>query len=231
MQGSGNVGSFLSSIYSLMYFLPSSYLYLTTVMISAVAVFMLFKGKKAWDFTFMALGAYYGFVFALYVTSLVNASDIPIYLIFIIGGVVGAVIMVRLVQVALPAGIAVVAFLVAQQVYPSSLIIDIAVGAVVFGIASLLYNNIKMLLAGMAGAFLMWLNLSVMGVNTDISQVLAGLLFALGLYLQITENKRRKEEMRRMTAARFSRLSRVMLVKREAPMRTFGDDESFSDFY
>jgi hypothetical protein len=214
-----------------MYFLPSSYLYLTTVMISAVAVFMLFKGKKAWDFTFMALGAYYGFVFALYVTSLVNASDIPIYLIFIIGGVVGAVIMVRLVQVALPAGIAVVAFLVAQQVYPSSLIIDIAVGAVVFGIASLLYNNIKMLLAGMAGAFLMWLNLSVMGVNTDISQVLAGLLFALGLYLQITENKRRKEEMRRMTAARFSRLSRVMLVKREAPMRTFGDDESFSDFY
>ncbi|MCL4331968.1 MAG: hypothetical protein M1162_00395 [Candidatus Thermoplasmatota archaeon] len=231
MSGQGTIGSYLGTIYSLMYMLPPSYLYLTTVMISLAAIFLLFKGNTAWNLTFMAVGAYYGFVFALYITNLIHASDIPIYLIFIIGGVLGAILMKEFVRIALPGAIGILAFLVAQQAYPQSLMTDILAGVVIFGICYGLYAKITMILAGMTGAFLLWFNLTVAGVSTYAAQAIAGLLFAAGVYLQLMERKRLREERRRMTRSRIDRISRIVTVRRERPARGFVEDETFSDFY
>ena len=231
MTGHSSVGSYLSTIYSLMYVLPPSYLYLTTVMVSLIAVLLLFKGRTAWDLMFLAVGAYYGFVFALYLTALLHANNIPIYLIFIIGGVLGAIIMREFVRIALPGGLGILAFLVADQAYPQGMMTDIMIGVIIFGICYALYSRITMVLASIIGAFLLWFNLSVMGVPSYAAQAVAGALFTFGLYLQIMEKKRKKEEQRRLTAMKYGRLSRITLVKKKVPQRNFMDEESFSEFY
>ncbi len=176
-------------------FLPAPYLYLSTVLIVLVSVFLIFKGSFAWKTLLMMVGAYFGVVFSLYLSKDFTGTSLPLYLILVIGAVAGAVLVKGLVHIALPAVIAFLIYLVGTVIYPNFLY-DVIAGLVTFVIAYALYDRITNVLAAVIGALLMWFALYTAGMNSTAAQVIAAATFLLGLSLQYMERTRNHRAVR-----------------------------------
>ncbi len=170
-------------------FLPSGYLYLSTFLIVLVSIFLIFKGSFAWTTLLMMVGAYFGVIFALYLSKDFSTTSLPLYLILVIGAVAGAVLVKGLIHIALPGAIAFLVYLVGTAVYPN-FVYDVIAGLVAFVIAYALYDRITAVLAAVIGALLMWFALYTAGMNDTVAQVIAATTFVLGLTLQYMEKTR-----------------------------------------
>lgn len=196
MSSSGAVsGNYLGYFMALLNILPPQYLYLSTIFVMLIAVLLLFKGSTAWNILMICIGAYYGFVFALYISTIVNFGGLPIYLIFLIAAVIGAILFKAAARIGLSAFFAFIAFILVSSLYPGNISMEILAAIVAFGATYVLYKKLTTLLSAILGSFLLWFALITLGLASVVSQVVAGILMIAGLYLQITERKRsRKEE-------------------------------------
>ncbi len=230
---SSSSGGYLSSILSLLNILPPQYLYLSSVLLIAVSVFLIFYGFRAWEALMISIGAYYGFVFALYISTLVNFGNMPLYLILLIGAVIGGIVFRALVKYAISIFFAIIAFMIAASAYPGNLSMAVLAALVAFTASYFAYKRITSLLSAILGALLLWFGLTAVGINTVMAQVVAGILMVSGIYLQITEKRRKEEKTKRQsgppgswrknTAYRTARIkgNRIILV----------DDEPNWDLY
>ena len=184
-------GGYLSSLLSLLDILPPQYLYLSSILLVAVSVFLIFYGYRAWEALMISIGAYYGFVFALYISTLVSFGSMPLYLILLIGAVIGGIVFRALVKYAISIFFAIIAFMIASSAYPGNISMAVLAGIVAFTASYFAYRRITSLLSAILGALLLWFGLTALGVNTIIAQAAAGILMVSGIYLQITEKKRR----------------------------------------
>lgn len=190
--------NYLGYFMALLNILPPQYLYLSTIFVILIAVLLLFKGSTAWNILMICIGAYYGFVFALYISTIVNFGGLPIYLIFMIAAVIGAILFKAAARIGLSAFFAFIAFIVVSSLYPGNISMEILAAIVAFGASYVLYKKVTTLLSAILGSFLLWFALITLGLGSVISQIVAGILMVGGLYLQITEKKRsRKEDNRR----------------------------------
>ncbi len=171
---------------------PQPYSLLSLLVLFAIGIALIFKGNYSWKFIFAVLGAYFGFIFAHYVASMVSVGGLPVDLIYIIGAVVGAVLLTFLVRVFLSLGFSYLSYLVAQTLYPGHFVAAVIVFLLVFSVTYILYNKIVVGIAGVIGAFAVWFAFISMGLGNLVAQLIAGILFALGLFLQITEKSRRR---------------------------------------
>ncbi|MFG1518935.1 MAG: hypothetical protein AAE977_00460 [Thermoplasmataceae archaeon] len=190
--------NYLGYFMALLNILPPQYLYLSTIFVILIAVLLLFKGSTAWNILMICIGAYYGFVFALYISTIVNFGGLPIYLIFMIAAVIGAILFKAAARIGLSAFFAFIAFILVSSLYPGNISMEILAAIVAFGASYVLYKKVTTLLSAILGSFLLWFALITLGLGSVISQIVAGILMVGGLYLQITEKKRsRKEDNRR----------------------------------
>jgi hypothetical protein len=190
--------NYLGYFMALLNILPPQYLYLSTIFVILIAVLLLFKGSTAWNILMICIGAYYGFVFALYISTIVNFGGLPIYLIFMIAAVIGAILFKAAARIGLSAFFAFIAFILVSSLYPGNISMEILAAIVAFGASYVLYKKVTTLLSAILGSFLLWFALITLGLGSVISQIVAGILMVGGLYLQITEkNRSRKEDNRR----------------------------------
>ncbi len=171
---------------------PNPYSILSLIILFAIGIALIFKGNYSWKFIFAALGAYFGFIFAHYITTVVSIGGLPVDLIYIIGAVIGAVLLTFIVRVFLSLGFSYLAYLVSQTLYPNHFIAAVVVFLIVFVFTYVLYNKVVVGMAGIIGAFAIWFTFINLGIGNIIAQVIAGIMFALGIFLQITEKDRRK---------------------------------------
>lgn len=191
MTASSQLESYLAGLLTNNLILPSSLSYLTAVGLIFLSIALMFKGNVTWKLLFVALGAYYGYIFALYIVSYFHSGGVPVYLILVIGAVIGAVLMTFFVRVALAGGFAFLTYILAGTLYPQSFVISVMVGIFAFIIVYLLYNRVTMMISGVIGAFMLWFSLLSIGFTGIEAQVIPGILFPLGLYLQIMEKHHR----------------------------------------
>lgn len=190
--GSGNtLENYLSKIISSNFAVPAALSILVMIGLMALSVALMFKGKEAWNLLFIALGAYYGYIFALFIISYFHSSGDPVYLILVIGAVIGAILMHFFVRIALAGGFAFLAFVVARDMFPS-IITALFVAVLAFIIIYVLYNRVTILISAVMGAFLLWFALLSVGLTSLEAQIIPSILFPIGIYLQMTEKSRSK---------------------------------------
>lgn len=171
---------------------PHPYSILSLVILFVIGIALIFKGSYSWKFIFASLGAYFGFIFAHYIATVVSVGGLPVDLIYIIGAVIGAVLLTFLVRVFLSLGFSYLAYLVTQTLFPGQFMGAVIVFILVFAVTYVLYNKIVVGIAGIIGAFAIWFTFVNLGMGNILAQLIAGILFALGLFLQMTEKSRGK---------------------------------------
>ncbi len=187
-----NLENYLSSLLSRNLFLPPGYSYLAVIGLVALSIAMMFKGKETWNILFIVLGAYYGYLFSLYLVSYLNIANLPVYLIFVIGAVIGAILMTFFVRIALSGGFAFFAFLIVRALYPGNTLLTFAVAIIAFILVYALYKKVTGVIAGIIGAFMLWFSLLSLGLPSLYAQIIPGVLLPVGLYLQFREVKKTK---------------------------------------
>lgn len=187
MTSSSTLESYLANLLTNNLILPSSLSYLTAVGLIALSVALMFKGSVTWKALFVALGAYYGYIFSLYLISYFNSTGTPTYLMLVVGAVIGAILMTFFVRVALAGGFALITYLLAGILYPGNIVISFGAAIVAFALVYLLYNRVTVIISGIIGAFMLWFALLSVGLSPIEAQIIPGILFPLGLYLQIIE--------------------------------------------
>ncbi len=178
-------------------YVPSSFSYVMLVGLMLLSVALIFKGSKTWAILFAALGAYYGYIFSSFILHYIPLANMPTYLILIIGILIGAVLMSVFVKIALSVGSGILAFIILIGVYPAYFPEVLVVSVMIFAIIYFLYKRVTMVVAGIMGAFLLWFVLIILGLTSLEAQIVAGVLYPLGLYLQLVERSRKKENYRR----------------------------------
>lgn len=222
-------GNYLGYFMALLNILPPQYLYLSTIFVMLIAVLLLFKGSTAWDILMVCIGAYYGFVFALYLSTIVNFGGLPIYLIFLIAAVMGAVLFKAAARIGLSAFFGFIAFILVSSLYPGNISMEILAAIVAFGASYVLYRKVTTLLSAILGSFLLWFALITLGLGSMISQIIAGILMVAGLYLQITEKKRSKKEENRKGGISGGK-SVYKVTKRDGTRYIIIEDDQGADF-
>ncbi len=187
MTPNSQIESYLANLLTNNLILPSSLSYLTAVGLIFLSIALMFKGSVTWKVLFAALGAYYGYIFALYIVSYFHSAGTPVYLILLIGAVIGAILMTFFVRVALAGGFALLTYILSSTLYPQYFVISVGVAIIAFMIVYLLYNRVTVMISGIIGAFMLWFSLLSVGLTSIEAQIVPALLFPLGLYLQITE--------------------------------------------
>lgn len=189
MTSTSSLEGYLATLLTNNLILPASLSYLTVVGLAFLSIALMFKGSVTWKALFVALGAYYGYIFALYIVSYFSSTGLPVYLILVIGAVIGAVLMTFFVRVALAGGFALVTYILAGTLYTGSFVISVGVAIIAFVLVYFLYNRVTVMISGVIGAFMLWFCLLSVGLSPIEAQVVPAILFPLGLYLQIIERK------------------------------------------
>ncbi len=189
MTSTSSLEGYLANLLTNNLILPSSLSYLTVVGLIFLAVALMFKGSVTWKALFVALGAYYGYIFALYIVSYFSSTGVPVYLVLVIGAVIGAILMTFFVRVALAGGFALLTYLLAGTLYPHNIVISIGAAIVAFVLVYFLYNRVTVIVSGVIGAFMLWFGLLSVGLAPIEAQIVPAILFPLGIYLQIIERK------------------------------------------
>ncbi len=178
-------------------YLPANFSYVFLLGLMLLSVALIFMGSKTWAILFAALGAYYGYIFSSFILHYIPLANTPTYLVLLIGVVVGAVLMSVFVKIALSAGSGLLAFVILVGIYPSYLPEILVICVMIFALIFFLYKRVTLVVAGIMGAFLLWFVLIVLGLTSLEAQIVAGILYPLGLYLQLVERSRKKENYRR----------------------------------
>lgn len=189
MTSTSTLEGYLANLLTNNLILPSSLSYLTAVGLIFLSIALMFKGSVTWKALFVALGAYYGYIFSLYIISYFNSSGTPVYLILVVGAVIGAILMTFFVRVALAGGFALLTYLITATLYPNNFIISAGVAVIAFVLVYLLYNRVTVIVSGVIGAFMLWFSLMSVGFTALEAQIVPGVLFPLGLYLQMIERR------------------------------------------
>jgi hypothetical protein len=178
--------------------LPDSLSFLYLILLLALSLALIFKGKAVWKILFGILGAYIGAVFSISLMDMIHYTKIPVLIIAAAGALLGAILLLFLVRLSLSAGFAYIAYLVVSLLSGHNFIISIVAALIAFAVAYILYNKIIIILAGLIGMVILWYVFLRFGASYSVSLLLAIIIFALGMYLQFTEKSRfRKNAMRK----------------------------------
>ncbi len=173
-----------------------SFLYL--ILLLALGLALIFKGKTVWKILFGILGAYIGAVFSLSIMDMLHYTKIPVLIIAAAGAVLGAILLLFLVRLSLSAGFAYITYLVVSLLSGHNFIVAIVAALIAFSVAYILYNKIIVILAGLIGMVILWFVFLRFGASGSVSVLLAVIIFAIGMYLQFTEKSRiRKNALRK----------------------------------
>lgn len=181
---------YAGSIVKVFNFLPAPYLYLSSLIIVLIGIFLCFKGSTAWDVMFILVGAYFGVIFSLYIARVFTSSSFPLYLVLVIGAVAGAILVRALVRVGLPLAMGFLVYLISASVYPH-FVTDVVAGVVAFALSYILYKRITMVLSAVVGALMIWFALYSAGMDNTAAQIIASLTMVSGLVLQYMERYRK----------------------------------------
>lgn len=171
-------------------FFPANLSFLTLILLLAIGIALIFKGDYSWKMIFAILGAYFGFIFAHYLSSVIGTGSFPSVLVYIIGAVIGAILMTFFVRIFLSLAFAYLSYMILQTLFANDFIVVVLAALVIFVMAYLLYNKIIIGIAGVIGAAAVWFSLISIGLPNIPAQLIAGILFAVGIYLQLSERKR-----------------------------------------
>ncbi len=178
--------------------LPDNLSFLYLILLLALGLALIFKGKTVWKILFGILGAYIGGVFSLSIMDMLHYTKIPVLIIAAAGAVLGAIVLLFLVRLSLSAGFAYITYLVVSLLSGHNFIVAIAAALIAFSVAYILYNKIIVILAGLIGMVILWFVFLRFGVSDSVSVLLAVIIFAIGMYLQFTEKSRiRKNALRK----------------------------------
>ncbi len=172
-------------------YIPAGLTYVVLMGLVLLSVALIFRGSQTWKIMFAVLGAYYGYIFTSFIIGYLPVSGEPFYLTMLVGIVLGALIVTFFVRIALSAGIAAIGFFILFAMYPSELPVILAACVIAFAITYVLYNRVTMVVAGVLGAFLLWFALVILGLASIDAQIVAGLLYIVGLYVQMMEKYRK----------------------------------------
>ncbi len=193
---SGQLETYFKSLILNNLYVPTSFSYVMLVGLMFLSIALIFKGSTTWRFLFVALGAYYGYIFSSFILQYIPISNTPEYLVLLIGIVLGALVMTIFVKIALSAGFAALAFIILIGIYPAFLAEVLVVSVLLFALVYGLYSRITMVVAGVMGAFLLWFALIALGLTSLEGQIIAGILYPAGLYLQYIEKSRKKARLK-----------------------------------
>ncbi len=178
--------------------LPDNLSFLYLILLLALGLALIFKGKTVWKILFGILGAYIGGVFSLSIMDMLHYTKIPVLIIAAAGAVLGAIVLLFLVRLSLSAGFAYITYLVVSLLSGHNFIVAIVAALIAFSVAYILYNKIIVILAGFIGMVILWFVFLRFGVSDSVSVLLAVIIFAIGMYLQFTEKSRiRKNALRK----------------------------------
>ncbi len=166
---------------------PHPYSLISLIILFAIGLALMFKGNYSWNVIFGALGAYFGFIMAHYVTTLVSVTPFPDILVYVAGAVIGAVVLIFLVRVFLSLGISYLAYLAVETIFPGDMLTGAIVFLAVFVVSLIFYKKIVMGIAGVIGAFIIWFTLLNLGIASLTAQIIAAIMLLLGLFLQASE--------------------------------------------
>ncbi|MEM0163571.1 MAG: hypothetical protein QXV94_03470 [Thermoplasmata archaeon] len=178
--------------------LPANLSFLYLILLLALGLALIFKGKAVWKILFGILGAYIGAVFSISIIDMIHYTKIPVLIIAAVGALLGAILLLFLVRLSLSAGFAYIAYLAVSLLSGHNFIIAIVAALIAFSVAYILYNKILVILAGLIGMGILWFVFSRFGASYSVSVLFAVIIFAIGMYLQFTEKSRfRKNAMRK----------------------------------
>ncbi len=178
--------------------LPDNLSFLYLILLLALGLALIFKGKTVWKILFGILGAYIGAVFSLSLMDMLHYTKIPVLIIAAAGAVLGAILLLFLVRLSLSAGFAYITYLVVSLLSGHNFIVAIVAALIAFSVAYILYNKIIVILAGLIGMVILWFVFLRFGASDSVSVLLAVIIFAIGMYLQFTEKSRiRKNALRK----------------------------------
>ncbi len=178
--------------------LPDNLSFLYLILLLALGLALIFKGKTVWKILFGILGAYIGAVFSLSIMDMLHYTKIPVLIIAAAGAVLGAILLLFLVRLSLSAGFAYITYLVVSLLSGHNFIVAIVAALIAFSVAYILYNKIIVILAGLIGMVILWFVFLRFGASDSVSVLLAVIIFAIGMYLQFTEKSRiRKNALRK----------------------------------
>ncbi|MGC8496629.1 MAG: hypothetical protein ACP5NL_01315 [Thermoplasmata archaeon] len=178
--------------------LPDNLSFLYLILLLALGLALIFKGKAVWKLLFGILGAYIGAVFSISIMDMIHYTKIPVLIIAAAGALLGAILLLFLVRLSLSAGFAYITYLSFSILSGHNFIISIIAALIAFSVAYILYNKIIVILAGLIGMVILWFVFSRFGASYSVSVLLAVIIFAIGMYLQFTEKSRyHKNEMRK----------------------------------
>jgi len=173
---------------------PHPFSLISLLVLFTIGLALMFKGNYSWNVIFGALGAYFGFIMGHYITTVVPIAPFPSLLAYVAGAVLGAILLIFLVRVFLSLGISYLAYMAVQTLFPGHIVTGGIVLLAVFLVAFILYRKIVTGIAAVIGAFIVWFTVMNFGVPTLTAQVLAAIMFALGLFIQINGKSSSREK-------------------------------------
>ncbi|MHB8361027.1 MAG: hypothetical protein ACYDAO_05480 [Thermoplasmataceae archaeon] len=187
--GSGILGAILKLIdfqHSFMGYSRSTVL----IILLLIGIALVYRGSESWMLIFGAFGAYVGFIISLYISSLLNISNSPIYLIMAIGAVMGAILMLFFVRTIISAILGFAGFTFVYVAFGLNIIIAGLIGIVIFAVAYVFNRKLIIYIAAILGAIAIWFSLSNMGLSNILSQFIAIIAFISGIYIQTREEEK-----------------------------------------
>ena len=160
------------------------------IILLLIGIALVYRGSESWMFIFGALGAYIGFIIALYVASLLSITNSPVYLILAIGAIMGAILMLFFVRILISASLAFAGFIALYVILGINLIIAGLLAVAIFGIAYFFNKRLIIYIAAILGAIAIWFALYNLGLSSVIAQLLAILAFISGIYIQLREKEK-----------------------------------------
>ncbi|MEM3811977.1 MAG: hypothetical protein QXX98_03285, partial [Thermoplasmata archaeon] len=122
--------------------LPANLSFLYLILLLALGLALIFKGKAVWKILFGILGAYIGAVFSISIIDMIHYTKIPVLIIAAAGALLGAILLLFLVRLSLSAGFAYIAYLAVSLLSGHNFIIAIVAALIAFSVAYILYNKI-----------------------------------------------------------------------------------------
>ena len=160
------------------------------IILLLIGIALVYRGSESWMLIFGALGAYIGFIIALYVASLLSITNSPVYLILAIGAVMGAILMLFFVRILISASLAFAGFIALYVILGINLIIAGLLAVAIFGIAYFFNKRLIIYIAAILGAIAIWFALYNLGLSSVIAQLFAILAFISGIYIQLREKEK-----------------------------------------
>lgn len=166
---------------------PNEVSFLYLIILLALGLALVFRGKTVWKIVFAIVGAYMGAVFAISIMNSIGYTKLPEPIIALIGALIGALLLLYMVRFSITLGFAYIAYLISEYLFLHNFLVSVIVAIIVFVIAYIYYNKIIIILAGILGATLLWFAFIRLGASYSEAFLIAVILFAAGTYLQFRE--------------------------------------------